>query len=120
MLWLQMWGATHGSVACLYRLPGHWPDDHDRDWTVDRPLLFADRQPADLADPVLCDVLVGVESCGPHHRAEGGDEGSAVSRLERDELSLNRLPFVPAEAGTQEPRTRPKSWVAAFAGTNGD
>src|SRR5258705_6247136 len=81
MFSLQMWGATHGSVACLSRLPGHWPVDNDRDRTVDRPLLFADRQPADLADPVLCDVLDGVEGCGPHHRAEGGYEGSAVSRL---------------------------------------
>jgi hypothetical protein len=44
-------------------------------------------------------------------------------RLERDEfrfaLPLNQSPFVPAEAGTQGPRTRPKNWVPASAGTNG-
>src|SRR5215831_18786651 len=33
---------------------------------------------------------------------------------------LNKSPFVPAEAGTQGPRTRPKNWVPASAGTNGN
>src|SRR5262245_51647798 len=32
---------------------------------------------------------------------------------------LSKSPFVPAEAGTQGPRTRPKNWVPASAGTNG-
>src|SRR5215475_505209 len=43
--------------------------------------------------------------------------------LERDEFRfvppLNQSPFVPAEAGTQGPRIRPKDWVPASAGTNG-
>ena len=48
---------------------------------------------------------------------------SGSSKRERDEFRfappLNQSPFVPAEAGTQEPRTRPKNWVPASAGTNG-
>src|SRR5262249_4351607 len=42
--------------------------------------------------------------------------------LERDDLSLSGLliPFVPAQAGTQKPRTRSKNWVPASAATNGD
>src|SRR5262245_52307289 len=47
------------------------------------------------------------------HRPVAGD-GITVA-LERDEFRfappLNQSPFVPAEAGTQGPRTRPKSWV---------
>src|SRR5882762_7942841 len=117
-----MWERRHGSVGHLSRLPDCWSGDHDWDRAVDRSLLFADRQPADIAVLVLRDVLVGLARRGPHHRAEGGDKGSAVSRLERDELSLNRLliPFVPAEAGTQFFGRVLGSWVPASAGTNGD
>jgi hypothetical protein len=46
-----------------------------------------------------------------------------MMRLVREEfrfaLPLNQTPFVLAEAGTQGPRTWPKSWVPASAGTNG-
>src|SRR5262249_53402072 len=49
--------------------------------------------------------------------------GAAARTLERDEFRSappsNQSPFFPAEAGTQGPRTRPKNWVPASAGTNG-
>src|SRR5882672_5809704 len=76
-----MWERRHGSVGHLSRLPDCWSGDHDWDRAVDRSLLFANRQPADIAVLVLRDVLVGLARRGPHHRAEGGDNGSAVSRL---------------------------------------
>jgi hypothetical protein len=47
----------------------------------------------------------------------------AAAVLKRDEFRfappLNQSPLVPAKAGIQGLRTRPKCWVPASAGTNG-
>src|SRR5262245_47992501 len=66
-------GIAHGSVGCLYRLPHRRPVDHDRHRAVDRLVLFADDQPADIARALLLDVRDSLEGGRPYHRAKGGE-----------------------------------------------
>ena len=46
-------------------------------------------------------------------------EAAARRRQERDPLELQQSPLIPAKAGIQGPRLRPKNWVPASAGTSG-
>src|SRR5262245_32723071 len=87
---LHTWERRHGSFGHLYRLPDHWSVDHDRDRAVDRSILFADGEPADISFLVLRHVLVGLAGRGPHHRAESGDNGSAASRLDFDPIESDQ------------------------------
>src|SRR5262245_31594672 len=49
-----------------------------------------------------------------------GAQGRGVARDKfRFAPPLTQSPFVPAKAGTRGPRTLPKYWVPASAGTNG-
>src|SRR4029453_1432331 len=77
---LQMWDLTNGTVDRLHRLLDRRAGVTDRDRAVDRSLLFGGDKLADIALPLLHDVLGGLESGRPHPRAEGGERLSPVRR----------------------------------------
>src|SRR5262245_550340 len=64
-------GSDHGTVGYLHRLLARRASTHDHDRAVDRSLLFGGDQLADIALPLLHDVLGGLEGGRPPHRAEG-------------------------------------------------
>src|SRR5262249_9075915 len=84
-----------------------------------RPLLSRRRSPNRPNDTSSSDITtLRVDQSANHRITRQGSIG--IPKVHPESLRRTKMCACPsAEAGTQGPRTRPKNWVPASAGTNG-